>query len=108
MWSGYEEALTRYGLTVCAVWVAAGHADTCAGKLRSDLAASVGVTDPRTEDVLAATRNLPPWFGDEAFHRSHASALVRKDPAHYRHWFPDVPDDLPYVWPESDRSRRTA
>jgi hypothetical protein len=31
---------------------------------------------------------------------------VRKDPAHYRRYFPDVPDDLPYVWPESDRSRR--
>jgi hypothetical protein len=30
-------------------------------------------------------------------HDSHRSALVRKDPAHYRRFFPDVPDDLPYL-----------
>jgi hypothetical protein len=39
-------------------------------------------------------------------HDSHRSALVRKDPGHYRPLFPDVPDDLPYVWPPSDRPRR--
>src|SRR3712207_7307101 len=32
-------------------------------------------------------------------HLSHRSALVRKDPARYRPLFPEVPDDLPYVWP---------
>jgi len=32
---------------------------------------------------------------------------LRKDPAHYRPFFPDVPDDLPYVWPASDRERLT-
>jgi hypothetical protein len=42
---------------------------------------------------------LPPWLGDEAFHLSHRSALVRKDPDHYRPLYPDAPDDLPYVWP---------
>ena len=50
---------------------------------------------------------LPPWLGDADFHRSHRSALLRKDPAHYRPFFPDVPDDLPYVWPASGRQRRT-
>lgn len=35
-----------------------------------------------------------------AVHRSHRSSLLRKDPEHYRHRFePDLPDDLPYVWP---------
>ena len=47
-----------------------------------------------------------PWLGDPAVHRSHQSALVRKNPDHYRPLFPDVPDDLPYVWPLSDRPRR--
>ena len=28
-----------------------------------------------------------------------ARALDRKDPGFYRPRFPDVPDDLPYVWP---------
>ncbi len=34
--------------------------------------------------------------------RRMQSALVRKDPDHYRAQFPDVSDDLPYVWPLAD------
>jgi hypothetical protein len=29
---------------------------------------------------------------------------VRKDPNTYAPLFPDAPNDLPYVWPASDRS----
>ncbi|BBY75957.1 hypothetical protein MPRF_28560 [Mycolicibacterium parafortuitum] len=106
MWAGYEEALVRYGLDVCAVWCAQGRDDTCAATLRSDLAAGTGLADIRSQDELAAAGELPPWLGDPAFHLSHRSSLVRKDPDHYRSWFPDVPADLPYVWPRSDRPRR--
>lgn len=50
---------------------------------------------------------MPRWLADEEFHRSHRSSLVRKDPDFYRPLFPDVPDDLPYVWPErSEPARR--
>ncbi|WP_329228493.1 MSMEG_6728 family protein [Streptomyces sp. NBC_01460] len=106
MWTGYQEALVRYGLDVCAVWSAEGRADTCAATLRQDLAASLGRTTVRTAAGLAAEGELPPWLGDEAFHRSHRSALVRKDPDHYRPLFPDTPPDEPYVWPSSDRDGR--
>ncbi|HEY7597147.1 MAG TPA: MSMEG_6728 family protein [Actinophytocola sp.] len=106
MWAGYEEALASYGLAVCAEWTATGHADTCATSLRADLAELVGLASARPQAELAAAGELPPWFGDEALHRSHRSSLVRKDPGHYRTYFPDVPDDLPYVWPASDRARR--
>ncbi|MGW2441596.1 hypothetical protein ACWCY1_33455, partial [Streptomyces goshikiensis] len=58
---------------------------------------------PRTQEQLAAEGDLPQWLGAPDIHRSHQSALVRKDPAFYRERFPDVPDDLPYVWPRSDR-----
>ena len=88
MWHGYEEALTRYGLDVCAVWCATGSGHV------------------RTQEELAAAGALPPWLGDTEVHRSHRSALVRKDPAHYGPLFPGVPDDLPYVWPLSDRPAR--
>jgi hypothetical protein len=44
-------------------------------------------------------RRLPPWLGDERLHRSHRSALVRKDPRHYRDRFDDVEDDVAYFWP---------
>ncbi|HWU09138.1 MAG TPA: MSMEG_6728 family protein [Streptomyces sp.] len=106
MWTGYEEALVRYGLDMCAAWTAEGRADTCAATLRKDLTASLRRTAVRTDAELAAAGELPPWLGDEAFHESHRSALVRKDPAYYRPLFPDVPPDLPYVWPASDRGGR--
>lgn len=106
MWAGYEEALVRYGLDVCEVWCLGGNADTCASTLVGDLAEACEQRAVRTQAELAASGELPPWLGDPAFHRSHQSALVRKDPEHYRRLFPDVPDDLPYVWPPSDRARR--
>ena len=108
MWAGYEEALVRYGLDICAVWCAMGNADTCAATLVEDLTRTTGWPTPRAQIELAAADELPPWLGDEDFHRSHQSALLRKDAAHYGPWFPGVPDDLPYVWPASDRERRIA
>ncbi len=108
MWTGYEEALTRYGFEVCAVWCALGAADTCAVKLADEYRQSLGGAVVRTQAELAVADELPPWLGDEAVHCSHQSALVRKDPDHYRARFPDVAPDLPYVWPPSDRPSRTA
>jgi hypothetical protein len=98
MWRGHEEALGRYGLTCCEVWLGLGHGDTCAATIGEDLRAA-GVTGVRSQIQLAQAGALPPWLGDESLHRSHRSALVRKDPAYYRPRFPDVPDDLPYHWP---------
>ena len=98
MWRGFEEALGRYALTCCAVWVEQGFADTVAGTLATELSAT-GLGVVRTQAELADAGALPPWLGDEAFHLSHRSSLVRKDPEHYGRVFGDVPDDLPYVWP---------
>ncbi len=53
MWRGYEEALGRYSLVCCEVWVELGYADTCAGTIRADLA-KAGVTDIRSQAELAA------------------------------------------------------
>ena len=101
MWIGYPEALARYGLEVCAVWAASGRSDTVA----STLLAEAGVDVVRSESELAAAGEFPPWLGSDEFHRSHQSSLVRKDPDWYRPHFPDVADDLPYVWPRSDRDQ---
>lgn len=101
MWAGYHEALVRYGLEICAAWCASGRADTVGATLTAEFGRV-----PRDQAALARAGELPPWLGDEALHRSHRSALVRKDPAYYRPRFADdVPDDLPYVWPVSDRWR---
>lgn len=103
MWTGYEEALVRYGLDVCGVWTAEGRSDTCAVTLLGDFGSWRPGGTVRAQEQLAASGELPPWLGAPEFHRSHQSALVRKDPAFYRDRFPGVPDDLPYVWPASDR-----
>jgi hypothetical protein len=98
MWKGFEEALGRYGFVCCTVWTELGFGDTCAATIAADLRV-IGVETVRTQPELAAAGALPTWLGDEALHRSHRSALVRKDPDRYRPIFPEVPDDLPYLWP---------
>ena len=97
-WKGYEEALGRYGLTMCEVWTERGFGDTCAGTIIQDLR-TFGIDSIRDVGELAAAGALPGWLFDPELLRSHQSALVRKDPEHYRQRFPDVPDDLDYVWP---------
>ena len=96
MWQGFEEALGRYGLACCQAWTELGFGDTCALTIVTDLRAA-GVHTVRKQRELAAADALPPWIGDEAVHRSHQSALVRKDQVFYGPLFPDIPDDLPYV-----------
>ncbi|MGE6736169.1 MSMEG_6728 family protein, partial [Streptomyces sp. NPDC059900] len=83
MWTGYEEALVRYGLDICATWVAEGRTDTCAATLVSDYTRHRPDSAVRTREQLADAGELPPWLGDRAFHRSHRSALVRKAPEFY-------------------------
>jgi hypothetical protein len=99
MWRGYEEALGRYALTMCDAWTELGYADTVAGTITGHLQERLGITKVRTQRQLARASALPPWLGDEAFHRSHRSNLLRKDPEHYRPELGDEPDDLDYVWP---------
>lgn len=103
MWTGYEEALVRYGLDICHVWTSEGRLDTCAVTLINDFRVKHPDVVVRSQQQLMMDGDLPSWFGDPDFHRSHQSALVRKDPQFYRPRFPGVPDDLPYVWPKSDR-----
>ena len=82
MWRGFEQALALYGLAVCREWKLRGYTNNI------DFLPSVG-----------GTISFPLWLGDEAFHRSHRSNLIRKLPEHYGKLWPDVPNDLPYVWP---------
>ncbi len=107
MWKGYEEALGRYGLTVCDVWTGLGFSDTCAATIATDLAAA-GVDSFRSQAELAGAGALPAWLGDEDVHLGHQSALLRKDPDWYGPLFPGVSDDVPFLWPvRSAGTRRT-
>lgn len=42
----------------------------------------------------------PSWLGDDAFHASHRSNLLRKDPVWYGQFGWSEPSDLPYIWPD--------
>lgn len=95
MWRGFVPGLVAYGLACVDEWRARGRADAT----RASLLEFAGGREPDW-DALHDSGRLPPWVGDEAVHLSHRSALVRKDPEHYRPLFGDVPDDLPYVWPD--------
>ena len=88
MWRGFVPGLVEYGLESCREWTRRGYADSVAEQLLAWTGGREPVGAP-----------LPPWFGLEALHLSHRSALLRKDPAHYRPIFGDQPDDLPYLWP---------
>jgi hypothetical protein len=99
MWRGYEEALGAYGVAICREWCRRGHADSCEVKMLDDLREAGVAVPPRSPAELQRAGELPPWFGDDTLHRSHRSALLRKDPDWYGSRLDDVPDDLPYVWP---------
>jgi hypothetical protein len=85
MWKGYELSLYEYMVAVVIEWKARGYKDTCLDKA-GDL-----------KLYIAEFKN-PPWFGDEAFHASHRSNLLRKSD-HYNKFGWTESTDLPYVWP---------
>ena len=99
MWAGYTEGVAAYGTAVCLEWISRGGADTVAGTIGVDLAASGLPSVPRTQHELTHVCGLPDWIGDERVHHSHRAALVRKDPAFYGEPFPDADPELPYYWP---------
>jgi len=105
MWRGHDDALLCYAVAVTMQWRALGCADTVLDTLLAEAA-----RPPRPQALLATRGLLPWWLGLRPLHRSHQSALVRKEPAHYRRFFPRVPDDLPYLWPAPEapaHARRT-
>jgi len=86
MWRGYHEALALYGMACCMAWIERGNGDSMLTRFLPYVS-------------VPGTFDYPEWLGDDQFHLSHQSNLVRKDAAHYGPQFPDVPPDLPYYWP---------
>ena len=97
MWKGHEGCLWRYSEAVCLEWESRGYKDT----VRNWLLFGMGGRTVAPEGLWTEPDRYikPPWLGDEEFHRSHRSNLLRKMPEHYRQYWPDERDDLPYIWP---------
>lgn len=91
MWRGHEMAL--YSYTVCMVyeWNLRGFKDSVYGK--------VNVLAAKHAETIGRNSDVPLWLGDQRFHLSHQSNLIRKKPEYYRKYFPKIPDDMPYYWP---------
>jgi hypothetical protein len=87
MWRHDKASLIHYGITICDEWIRRGFKDTCRAKIKSFMLIS-GIT----------RKTIPRWISDDLC-ASHQSNLVRKFPEHYAQLFPNVPNDLPYVWP---------
>lgn len=91
MWRRYEQSLLDYQFAICREWISRGYKDTCFAK---------------TKDIYIKHRwwseelGKPYWNGSERFHMSHQSNLLRKDYYYYAQYFPGVPIDMEYVWPE--------
>ena len=88
MWKGYEDSLVTYGKVICEEWVKRGYKDT--------------LLEWFEQQIGLYRFGCPTWLGNSKFHLSHQSNLVRKFPEHYRQYFPDVPDNLPYFWPTTE------
>jgi len=92
MWRGYEEALCLYKDLCIQEWMQRGYKNTMSFKKRDAL---------YWQEIGAeGSFLLPPWIGQENFHASHRSNLLRKNPDHYGQFGWDEPHDLPYVWPD--------
>ncbi len=85
MWRGYNECLALYHDRCLEEWRNRGHKHK-----HSYMILTIQVTANLLE---------PRWLGNPQFHLSHKSNLIRKYPEYYRPKWPDVPDDIEYVWP---------
>ena len=82
MWRHYPNALTLYRNIVIQEWRRRGYVNSLPYL-------------PISFPVV-----YPWWFGDPAFHASHRSNLLRKDPAYYSQFNWLEPPTLEYIWPQ--------
>jgi hypothetical protein len=85
MWRGHTEALAQYGIVMCREWIGRGYNDSLLERFYPYA--------PTTDSAV------PQWLDDMDVMVSHRSNLIRKRPDIYGMVWPEVPDDLPYVWP---------
>ena len=91
MWKGYENVLLDYMMYCFQEW-----------QMRRYPMLRANSFIFYTEHPKNLPRELPPWLGNEVFHKSHRLNLLWKDPEHYSQYFKEpIPTEKPpYVWPE--------
>lgn len=82
MWKNYEDALRLYYNCAIKEWVARGYKNNM-------------TLLPEAKQII-----FPSWLGNEDFHASHRSNLLRKDSGYYCKFGWKESDNMPYFWPE--------
>jgi hypothetical protein len=89
MWDGYDISLARYGITICNEWIRRGYKDSMKERFIDIL-----------NSFLPYNNQCDPhWLGDENFHASHRSNLLKKNYEYYKQFGWNEPDNLEYIWP---------
>lgn len=90
MWRSYEPYLIRVYLpAMMREWAERGYKNTKTEQHYTQFLQAIG-DEPSV---------VPWWFDLEELFLSHRSNLIRKKPEFYKPIWPDVPDNLEYVWP---------
>ena len=84
MWKLYPDALKAYTNAMIKEWIVRGYNN------------NMVLYDIPQKYIL------PDWVGDETFHASHRSNLLRKDFEFYSQYAWEEGPDLPYFWPADD------
>lgn len=92
LWRGHAHDLSIYGEVVCREWIRRGYEDNMLDRFL---------------DFHAEDTGPPYWMGWDPFHRAHRSNLLRKDPEFYGKYDWRVPDNLDYIWPDTDTNKET-
>jgi hypothetical protein len=87
MWGGYELALLYYGFIISHEWHLRGYKDIMAQRFVDELS-----------KIGNKYMYMPSWLGNEDFHASHRSNLLRKNPEWYKKFGWKEPNNLPYIW----------
>lgn len=82
MWADYVPMLERYMNAMILEWQLRGYKNTMELRALSDAPPPV----------------RPAWMTKDLV-LSHRSNLLRKEPHYYRIFWPELPDNIPYVWP---------
>ena len=85
MWMGYPGPIAHYMNLCIQEWIHRGYKNTM-------------TLHPLDVYIM----KYPWWLGNKAFHASHRSNLLRKNPVWYSQFGWTDPDNLPYIWPTKE------
>ena len=96
MWRGFERCLAHYAMGVCQEWKSRGYRDSLEEQF---IDASRWIVSTFHDISPSSVCGTPSFVGDDEFHASHRSNLLRKFPEHYSQFGWIETPGLPYVWP---------